>query len=252
MKSSVAAVVGLTLTAVVLAGCAETVWYKPGASQQDYATDSYNCEKDMRQSSYFGGGLIAAFNMRGFEDRCMIAHGWEQNGKAASINAPAEDVPPPSQATENPTTTGTIAALPRSPTFADGTAAYEQGDYKTAFAVWKQLADGGNAAAQQSLGVMYLHGYGVSRDFNEAVRWFTKAADQGNVHACDNLGWMYEQGNGVKQDRVRAYMWYSRAVAVASGDEIKLPKSNEDRVAATLTPDEISQAKALAATTSAP
>ena len=54
------------------------VWVKPGASQQDYATDSYNCERDMRQSGYFGTGIIGALNADDFASRCMIAHGWHQ------------------------------------------------------------------------------------------------------------------------------------------------------------------------------
>lgn len=53
-------------------------WVKPGATQQDYATDSYNCERDMRQGSYYGTGIVGAINADEFEGRCMIAHGWRQ------------------------------------------------------------------------------------------------------------------------------------------------------------------------------
>ena len=44
---------------LTLAGCApQVVWTKPnGFTQQDFAQDSYACEKDMRQSAYFGGGI---------------------------------------------------------------------------------------------------------------------------------------------------------------------------------------------------
>jgi hypothetical protein len=61
---------------LVLASCARPTWVKPGATQQDYATDSYQCEKDARQSGYFGGGLVGAANMADFASRCMVAHGW--------------------------------------------------------------------------------------------------------------------------------------------------------------------------------
>lgn len=61
---------------LVVAGCARTIWNKPGASQQDFATDSYACEKDARQSGYFGGGFVGAANFQGFVNRCMVAHGW--------------------------------------------------------------------------------------------------------------------------------------------------------------------------------
>lgn len=62
-------------TAVLHAGCA-IVWTKPGATEQDYYTDTYACEKDARQSGYFGGGLAGAFAMQDFFARCMRAKGW--------------------------------------------------------------------------------------------------------------------------------------------------------------------------------
>lgn len=65
----------LVLMLGLLAGCAKT-WDKPGATAQDFNIDSYNCEKDARQSGYFGGGLIGLANFQSFIDRCMVAHGW--------------------------------------------------------------------------------------------------------------------------------------------------------------------------------
>jgi hypothetical protein len=59
-----------------LAGCAQGVWTKDGATQHDFASDSYACEKDTRQSGYFGTGVIGAVNMHDFAGRCMVAHGW--------------------------------------------------------------------------------------------------------------------------------------------------------------------------------
>lgn len=61
---------------VSLAGCAQVVWDKPGATQQDFAKDSYECERDMRQGGYYGGGIIGAINAQEFEGRCMNARGW--------------------------------------------------------------------------------------------------------------------------------------------------------------------------------
>lgn len=61
---------------VTLTGCAQIVWNKPGATQQDFQRDSYQCERDARQSGYFGGGLAGAINFREFQQRCMMAAGW--------------------------------------------------------------------------------------------------------------------------------------------------------------------------------
>ena len=66
----------VVLVPFILAGCTQTVWDKPGATQQDYNQDTYACEKDTRQSGYFGGGLMASLRMKEFFDRCMVAHGW--------------------------------------------------------------------------------------------------------------------------------------------------------------------------------
>lgn len=67
--------VAVASAAVLLAGC-QTVWDKPGGTQQTFAADSYECERDARQSGYYGGGLIGALNFRSFADRCMAARGW--------------------------------------------------------------------------------------------------------------------------------------------------------------------------------
>lgn len=62
--------------AVGLAACAQTVWDKPGATQADFQRDAYQCEKDARQSGYFGGGFIGQANFQGFQERCMMAAGY--------------------------------------------------------------------------------------------------------------------------------------------------------------------------------
>ncbi|HTS05205.1 MAG TPA: GAF domain-containing protein [Candidatus Eisenbacteria bacterium] len=79
------------------------------------------------------------------------------------------------------------------------------------------LADGGDAAAQNALGLRYATGDGVPLDEQEAVHWFTKAAEQGNVPAQSKLGSIYYSGRGVPQDSNRAYFWM--VVARIGGDE---------------------------------
>lgn len=72
MRLSVAFVL-VTLTL----GCAkDMVWNKPGSTQQDFNVDNYSCERDTRQSGYFGGGIMGEMNMRAFYRRCMVAKGW--------------------------------------------------------------------------------------------------------------------------------------------------------------------------------
>jgi len=76
----------------------------------------------------------------------------------------------------------------------DGMAAYERGDYATAFKEWRPLAEQGHADAQSNLGVMYDQGLGVPQNCTEAVKWCHKAAEQGDAAAQYNLGIMCASG----------------------------------------------------------
>ena len=92
-----------------------------------------------------------------------------------------------------------------------GAAAYNRGDYATAYRLFRPLADQGDAFAQAYLGVMYDNGKGVPQDYAAAVRWYRKSADQGNAVAQFNLGFRYANGKGVPQDYAAAVRWYRKA-----------------------------------------
>ncbi len=68
--------------------------------------------------------------------------------------------------------------------------AYRHGDYATALALYRSLAEQGDAAAQYILGGMYDKGEGVPRDTIEANKWWYRAALHGNADALrkfDNI-----------------------------------------------------------------
>ena len=66
----------ILVAAVLQAGCARVVYRHPEYTPQRWARDSYECERDARQSGYFGGGIAGAMEMQGFYDRCLAARGW--------------------------------------------------------------------------------------------------------------------------------------------------------------------------------
>ncbi len=106
----------------------------------------------------------------------------------------------------------TFAAAPvAAANFAAGAEAYDGGDYATAFAEWRALAEAGDAMAQTALAGMYRFGEGRRVDLAAAVRWYRKAAGNGDTVAQMNLGEMYRRGLGVGRDRVRAWLWFSLA-----------------------------------------
>jgi len=86
--------------------------------------------------------------------------------------------------------------------------AYDQGDYKTAYRLFRLLAEQGNADAQSFLGIMYYEGQGVSQDYVETAMWYRKAAEQGFASAQYALGHMYEYGKGIPQELAQVAKWF--------------------------------------------
>jgi TPR repeat protein len=82
---------------------------------------------------------------------------------------------------------------------------------------FEKAARKGYAPAQVNLGVLYLYGCGVSRNYGAALYWLTSAADQGSSRAHTNLGILYLQGRGVKQDFGEALRHFR--AAANGGDE---------------------------------
>jgi hypothetical protein len=57
---------------LVLGACSHVVWDKPGATEEEFRRDAYQCERDARMSAgSFGGGLAGAINAQNFMERCM-------------------------------------------------------------------------------------------------------------------------------------------------------------------------------------
>jgi len=81
-------------------------------------------------------------------------------------------------------------------------------DYETALRLLPPLAEGGDAAAQNMLGVLYLQGWGAAQDRGAALSWFRKSADLGDPKGAYNLGRMYDNGWGVTKDLGEAAKWY--------------------------------------------
>lgn len=66
------------LAAVVLTGCARVVWVRSGLTAAEWNQDSYQCEKDARQSGYFGTGWVAQIEMERFMERCLLSKGYSK------------------------------------------------------------------------------------------------------------------------------------------------------------------------------
>ena len=93
-------------------------------------------------------------------------------------------------------------------------AAYEKGDFETAFAHWKLLAQKDYPPAQYYMAVLHRDGAGVQQDYAGAQAWYERAANNGNVLALHDLAVMYQGGVGVQQDFARALPYLERAAAM--------------------------------------
>lgn len=130
-----------------------------------------------------------------------------------------------------------------------GIEAWQKADYAQAVAIWRPLAENGDADAQFNLGQAYRLGRGVKLDLASAKTWLERAALQDHVDAQATLGlllfgsgnqaegtrWLKQaaekgearamliygtalfNGDGVPQDRTLGYAYVSRASAQGLG-----------------------------------
>ena len=142
-----------------------------------------------------------------------------------------------------------MAALVSTPVSAQsvkaGIDAWQKADYSAAVAIWRPLAERGDADAQFNLGQAYRLGRGVPISLGQAKSWFERAAASGHLDAQTTLGLLLFQngdqaeglkwlrraaeadeprallvygtalynGDGVTQDRLLGYAYVSRAAA---------------------------------------
>ena len=126
----------------------------------------------------------------------------------------------------------------------DGTYAYLQGDYETAYNIMISLAKTSeDRIAQYYLGMMYMRGQGIEQDYKEASEWFRKAAEQSFAVAMYKLAEFYTEGKGVPKDLEFAYVWYS--VGAAHNHEKSM--NSVEKAKSRLASDELASANNLIA-----
>ena len=83
----------------------------------------------------------------------------------------------------------------------------------------------------------------TSTSYAEAARLVRLAAEHGVAWAQAFLGEMYERGFGVPQDNVSAHMWFNLAAAQATGEQREQIAERRDKIAETMTREDISEAQ---------
>jgi TPR repeat protein len=91
--------------------------------------------------------------------------------------------------------------------------------FADAIPLLRSSASGGDIEAQDYLGRVFYNGWGVTRNLNEAKRWFEMAAGGGSAEAKAYLGLMYSRGTtGGIPDYAKARKLYEEAAAVGNTD----------------------------------
>src|SRR3954451_17269323 len=99
-----------------------------------------------------------------------------------------------------------------------GIEAWQRADYSAAVAIWRPLAEKGNADAAFNLGQAYRLGRGVPINIAAATTWFGRAAAKGHVDAETTLGLLLfengDQAGGLKWLKAAADKGEPRALLV--------------------------------------
>lgn len=117
-------------------------------------------------------------------------------------------------------------------------------------AEWFRLAAqlGDSADAELALGDLYFHGRGVPQGYAEALQWYRKAAGKGQPAAQHLVGAMLTEGFAGRPDPVEAYKWLTLAERgrdrVLAHDANMDPRAARERLAKTMTQDQIKRAEA--------
>ena len=67
-----------------------------------------------------------------------------------------------------------------------------------------------------NLGLMYMYGSGVPRDYEQARRLFEQGIALGDASNMNDLGVLYSAGHGVPRDARIAGQWFEKAAALGN------------------------------------
>ena len=100
--------------------------------------------------------------------------------------------------------------------------AMARGDHVAALQLYGKASELGSALAMYSLGLIYLEGKIVPKDYAQARSWYEKAVALNSAFAVADLASLYETGRGGPPDIAKAFELYRRAAT--AGDRTSMTK----------------------------
>ncbi|CAM8647952.1 MORN motif [Oxalobacteraceae bacterium] len=96
-------------------------------------------------------------------------------------------------------------------TYDDAMEKISQGDFSSGIKILNSLAISGDVYSQYFLALMYRDGYGVTKNTQQALKWFKLAADKGFSDAQLELGLMYSNGDHLMKNSLEAIHFFRQA-----------------------------------------
>ncbi|MGI9259011.1 MAG: tetratricopeptide repeat protein [Gammaproteobacteria bacterium] len=101
---------------------------------------------------------------------------------------------------------------------AEGYAAYERGEFESAYAELLPVAEAGDVNAAYYLGLLYWEGQGVDKNVDNALVWLNDAAERGHTGAQLTVALAHERGQGVQQNYHVGAEWMMEAARGGNAD----------------------------------
>lgn len=89
-----------------------------------------------------------------------------------------------------------------------------------AYEFYLESAQLGNVDAMVQTGRFLQNGWGVDKNYCDAIKWYEKAAEKNDAIALNNLGVMYLDGLGVQVDEIIAEEYFRKSLAINSEDTV--------------------------------
>lgn len=109
-------------------------------------------------------------------------------------------------------------------------------------------ANGGDAEAQNVLGLWYYTGTKVKQDYDRALKYWAAAAAQDYAEAIGNMALCYQLGRGIQADSLKATQLYMKSIQKGNGKLLaqhdRLARENENMFSCMLLYDIYFNAKA--------
>lgn len=96
----------------------------------------------------------------------------------------------------------------------------EKQNLEKAYEFYLESAQLGNVDAMVNMGLFLQNGWGVEKNYCDAIKWYEKAAEKNDAIALNNLGVMYLDGLGVQVDEIIAEEYFRKSLAINSEDTV--------------------------------